>query len=135
MSICEKMSFKCTECYQCFLTQADLQCHVYDHHRQREGPVTTGPETNDVVKQEDVTTCVETNGNGKTETVAGEETCEKPTIKVEKHDETDVKTEIHDKDDGEDDEDGNDDEELIDVGVNNRTDEKSPRVVNEADTC
>lgn len=106
MSICEKMSFKCTECYQSFLTQTDLQCHVYDHHQQRESAVAIQGKD---VKQEEAT--IEVNGNAESDDKETEKS-----IKLEKQDEVNVKME-HEKDD--------DDEELIDVGENNRSDERS----------
>lgn len=108
MSICEKMPFKCTECFQSFLTPTDLQCHVYDRHQQlRDAP---GPEC----KQEEEMAC-ETNGTA-AEKDDGE--TEKP-IKEEKQDDVNVKMERNDE------KDVDEDEELIDVGVNNRTDEKT----------
>lgn len=110
MSICEKMSFKCTECYQSFLTQADLQCHVYDHHQQRDPPSVAITAENKDVKQEEI--AVEVNGNAEKE----DDKTEKSMIKLEKQDEVDVKVE-REKDD--------EDEELIDVGENNRNDEKN----------
>lgn len=103
------MSFKCTECYQSFLTQADLQCHVYDHHQQRDPPSVAITAENKDVKQEEI--AVEVNGNAEKEDDKTEQS-----IKLEKQDEVDVKVE-REKDD--------EDEELIDVGENNRNDEKN----------
>lgn len=135
MSICEKMSFKCAECYQSFLTQADLQCHVYDRHQQRDAVAGPSPEVKDV-KQEEATGG---DVNGGVADQDGDEEPEKPIKEESLQDEVNVKTEHHEKDDGEDHEvdnvcadnvggddenDEDEDEELIDVGVNNRGDEK-----------
>lgn len=115
MSICDKLSFKCAECYQSFLTQADLQCHVYDHHRQQKDVPPTGPETKEV-KQE-MSGCV-VNGNAdETRLLEGCERTENPIKEEEDGDEVSVKTERREGDD--------EDEEMIDVGVNNRDELKS----------
>lgn len=122
MSICEKLSFKCTECYQSFLTQADLQCHVYDHHRQQTDAPPAGSETMDV-KQE-MSGCA-VNGNAEKRTLDGCERTENP-IKVEEDgDEVSVKTENRERDD--------EDEEMIDVVENNRDEPKSGEDENDAD--
>lgn len=111
MSICEKMPFKCTECYQSFLAQADLQCHVYEHHRaQRELP-TPCRDTKDCVKHEPTTVC---GVNGDEE--QDDENLAEKSIKSEDANGVNVKTENREKDD--------EDEELIDVGVNNRNCDK-----------
>lgn len=114
MSICEKLSFKCSECYQSFLTQADLQCHVYDHHRQPKDAPPTGPETENV-KQE-MSGCAVNGSADETRPLDGCERAENP-IKVEDGDEVSVKTERRERDD--------EDEEMIDVGENNRGEVKS----------
>lgn len=115
MSICDKLSFKCVECYQSFLTQADLQCHVYDHHRQQKDAPPTGPETKDV-KQE-MSGCAVDGNADESRILDGCERAENP-IKEEKDgDEVSVKTERRERDDEE--------EEMIDVGVNNRGELKS----------
>lgn len=122
MSICEKLSFKCAECYQSFLTQADLQCHVYDHHRQQKDAPPTGQETKNV-KQE-ISGCA-VNGNAdETRPLDGCERAENP-IKVEDEDEVSVKTERRERED--------EDEEMIDVGENNRSEIKSGTDEEDAD--
>lgn len=136
MSVCENMSFKCAECYQSFLTQSDLQCHMYDRHQQKHATT----EVKDV-KQEEMTGGDEVNVGGGADK-AGEKGIEKPIKKESLQDEVNVKTEHLEKDDGDerqvnndcgtnvensgedDNEDEDEDEELIDVGVNNRVDEK-----------
>lgn len=127
ISICEKITFKCTECYQSFLTQADLQCHVYEHHHQVLRDSSSAPESKEGVKQEKVTAvaCGEPlNGDVTTNNDGGD--AEKP-IKMENQEkQVNVKTEKLEKDEHDD-----DDEELIDVGVNNRTETKS-RAENDA---
>ncbi|XP_050547699.1 zinc finger protein 423 homolog isoform X2 [Daktulosphaira vitifoliae] len=105
MSICEKM-FKCTECYQSFMTQIDLQCHMYDHHK-RELPIVSASEPINGVKRENIKT------KNSDEIDKGEKDTE-TSIKLENHDEINVKTE-NEKNDEDDDE-----EELIDVEINNR---------------
>ncbi|XP_050055632.1 zinc finger protein 423 isoform X1 [Aphis gossypii] len=123
MSICEKLSFKCAECYQSFLTQTDLQCHVYDHHRQPQTDAPpAGSETMDV-KQE-MSGCA-VNGNAEKRPLDGCERTENP-IKVEEDgDEVSVKTEHRERDD--------DDEEMIDVVENNRDEPKSGEDENDVD--
>ncbi|XP_025425447.1 zinc finger protein 423 isoform X2 [Sipha flava] len=136
MSVCESMSFKCAECYQSFLTQSDLQCHVYDRHQQKDATT----EVKDV-KLEETTGGDEVNG-GSVGGVdkAGGKVVEKPIKKESVQDEVNVKTEHLEKDDGDEheinndsvtsvknageDDDEDEDEELIDVGENNRVDEK-----------
>jgi len=120
MSICEKLSFKCVECYQSFLTQADLQCHVYDHHRQQKDATPAGPETKDVKQEMNVA-----NGNAEPRSLDGCERSENPIKVEEKGDEVSVKTERRERDD--------DDEEMIDVGVNNRAELKSGAEDDDAD--
>jgi len=128
MSMCEKMSFKCTECYQSFLTQADLQCHVYDRHHQPRDTLGLECKQQDV-KREEKTTC-ETNGAVKNDERDGGET-EKSIVKTEKQDEVNVKKERRDE---KDDDNHEEDEELIDVGVNNHRDNEKSLVEIKSDT-
>jgi len=81
------------------------------------------------VKREEKTAC-EINGTARKDDRDGGE-AEKSIVKVEKHDEINVKKERHDeKDDGDRDEEEDDDEELIDVGVNNHRDDEKSRAEN-----
>lgn len=132
MSICDKNTFKCTECYLSFSTQTDLQCHVYEHHHQvsRE-PSSLALESKEGVKQEKVAAgCGEPTNGGDAAKDDGTG-AEKP-IKAESQDErVNVKTEKHEREEDDDD----DDEELIDVGVNNRTEANKSRVDNNADAA
>ncbi|VVC33280.1 Zinc finger C2H2-type,Zinc finger, RING/FYVE/PHD-type [Cinara cedri] len=123
MSICDKIPFKCTECYQSFLTQTDLQCHMYEHHHQMQRESSSVSENKEGVKQEEIVACIEpVNGDvAKDNEVDDAGDSEKP-IKVEnQHEQVTIKTEKHEKEHHDDD----DDEELIDVGVNNRIEVKS----------
>lgn len=137
MSICEKNTFKCTECYRSFSTPTDLQCHVYEHqHQTSREPSSSVPESKECVKQENVTAgCGEpADGEGAAEDDGGTD-AEKP-IKVESHDgRVNVKTEkpeSEERDDGENEEEDGE-EELIDVGVNNRTEGNKSRADDNAD--
>lgn len=112
MSICEKMPFKCTECYQTFLAQADLQCHLYEHHRVQRELSTPSRDTKDCVKQEPKNVC----GVDGDDQKHNDDNPTEKLIKAEDQNEVNVKTENGEKDD--------EDEELIDVGVNNRNCEK-----------